>query len=245
MVRARVQAGPFPDEGVIKFSAEHRQERLSPRRYGALCCELIAWREILTKTQLVGQDPRLYGGAGYGNVSGRVGPPSSGMGSRAMLITGTQTGGLAGLGLDHFCVVERYDYRRNWVRSTGLIEPSSETMTHGAIYDLSPHIRFVFHGHGAVIWRRASELRIPTTDPAVPYGTPDMAIEVQRLYRTSSLPETRILAMGGHEDGIIVFGRTAAEAGQVLITYLARAYERACHLDLPSCGAEPGGPGLG
>lgn len=231
-----MQAGSPSDEGVIKFSAEHRRQRLLPRRYGTLCCELIAWREILTKTQLVGQDPRLYGGAGYGNVSGRVGPPSSGMGARAMLITGTQTGGLARIGLDHFCVVERYDYRRNWVRSTGLIQPSSETMTHGAIYDLSPHIRFVFHGHGAVIWRRADALRIPTTDPSVPYGTPEMAAEVQRLYRSSALPEVRVLAMGGHEDGIIVFGRSAAEAGQVLITYLARAYEHACHVS----GAAPG-----
>lgn len=225
-----MQAASPHDEGVIKFSAEHRRERLAPRRYGTLCCALIAWREILAKTQLVGQDPRLYGGAGYGNVSGRVGPPGNALGARSMLITGTQTGGLAQLGLDHFCVVERYDYRRNWVRSAGLVEPSSETMTHGAIYDLSPHIRFVFHGHGAVIWRRARALRIPTTDPAVPYGTPAMAAEVQRLYRTSALPETRILAMGGHEDGIIVFGRTAAEAGQVLIAYLARAYEHVCHV---------------
>jgi len=146
------------DEGVIKFEAEHTREVLSGQRYGALCCRLVAWREIMSKTQLVGQDPNLYGGAGYGNVSARVGPPGSAMGARAMLISGTQTGGLAHVGLDDFCLVERYDYRRNRVRSRGMIEPSSETMTHGAIYDLSPHIRFVFHGHGAIIWRRARAL---------------------------------------------------------------------------------------
>lgn len=220
------------DEGVIKFQAEHQREALPVRRYGELSCQLVAWREIMTKTQLVGQDPALYGGAGYGNVSGRVGAPSSAMGSRAMLITGTQTGGLADVGLDHFCLVERYDYRRNRVRSRGLIEPSSETMTHGAIYDLSPHIRFVFHGHGAIIWRQTQVLNIPTTDPSVPYGTPGMAAEVHRLYRSSALSETRILAMGGHEDGIIVFGRSATEAGQTLIAYLARAYEQTCRVCL-------------
>lgn len=229
----RVKYGPpmaTYDEGVIKFTAVHERQPLSPERHGALSCELVAWREIMMKTQLVGRDPRLYGGAGYGNVSGRIGPPGSAMGARAMLITGTQTGGMPQVSLADFCVVERYDYRRNMVWSRGLIEPSSETMTHGAIYDLSPHIRFVFHGHGAVIWRQAQALRVPTSDESVPYGTREMAAEVQRLYRTTSLPETRIMAMGGHEDGIIVFGHTAAEAGRVLITYLARAYERVCHV---------------
>src|SRR5690606_30824448 len=149
-------------------------------------------------------------------------------GRRAMLVTGTQTGGMRDISLAHLCLVERYDYQRNWVKSTGLIEPSSETMTHGAIYDLSPAIRFVLHAHSPVIWRRAKALRIPTTDPRVAYGTPEMAREVQRLWGGSTLPATRILAMGGHEDGIIVFGGTAEEAGQVLVGYLARAYEQVC-----------------
>jgi ribulose-5-phosphate 4-epimerase/fuculose-1-phosphate aldolase len=216
------------DEGVIKFAAEHRATALEPRLYGSLACKLVAWREIMAMTQLVGQDPARYGGAGYGNVSARVGPPSSARGARAMIITGTQTGGLARLGLDQFCLVERYDYRRNRVRSVGAIQPSSETMTHGAIYDLSPHVRFVLHAHSPVIWHRARALRIPTTDPAIAYGTPDMALAVSDLYQRTALSEVRILSMGGHEDGIIVFGHTCEEAGQVLLAYLARAYENHC-----------------
>jgi hypothetical protein len=57
-----------------------------------------------------------------------------------------------------------------------------------------------------------------------------MALEVKRLYRETVLPERRILAMGGHDDGIIVFGRSPQEAGQVLLTWLARAYESECRL---------------
>ena len=34
--------------------------------------------------------------------------------------------------------------------------------------------------------------------------------------------------MGGHEDGIVAFGRTAEEAGEVMLRTLARAYEAAC-----------------
>ena len=55
-----------------------------------------------------------------------------------------------------------------------------------------------------------------------------MAAEVHRLYRETVLPERRILAMGGHEDGILVFGRGPEEAGEVLLRWLARAYEAAC-----------------
>jgi len=216
------------DEGVIKFEAEHREEPLSPRLFGELACRLVAWREILSKTRLVGQDPSLYGGFGYGNVSARVGAPSKPRGRRSFLITGTQTSGKAAMTLADFCVVESYDERTNRVTSHGEVMPSSESMTHGAVYDLGTHIRFVFHTHSAAIWRRARQLRLPTTDPAVAYGTPEMAREVGRLFRTTPLAELRILAMGGHEDGVIAFGRTAEEVGEVMLRYLARAYEAAC-----------------
>lgn len=216
------------DEGVIKFRAEHESAALPAYRYGELACKLVAWREIMAKTQLVGQDPARYGGAGFGNVSARVGAPTFARGKRGFLITGTQTGGKASIGLGDFCVVDAYDYRANRVRSSGPVLPSSEAMTHGAIYDLTPHIRVVLHAHSPVIWERAQAMRLPTTDPNVAYGTPEMAVEVQRLYRSTALPELRVLAMGGHEDGIIAFGHTCADAGHALISQLARAYELVC-----------------
>lgn len=222
-------------EGVIKFSAQHRQATLEPRRYGELACALIAWREILTGTGLVGQDSKRYEGYGFGNVSGRVGPPAAPRGRRSFLITGTQTAGLRCIGLGDFCVVDTYDDERNQATSHGLVMPSSESLTHGALYDLGPQIRFVFHGHGPTLWRQAAELRIPTTAPDVPYGSPEMAREVRRLFRTGSLQDTQILAMGGHEDGIVVFGRSAGDAGQVLLDYLARAYQRQCGLERGLC----------
>ena len=107
------------DEGVIKFRAQHTKRPLTARRFGALACKLGAWREVLAKLQLVGQDPARYGGAGYGNVSARVGPQGTARGARSMLITGTQTGGLARVGLGQLCVVERYDYHHNQVASYG------------------------------------------------------------------------------------------------------------------------------
>ncbi len=221
----------MPQEGVIKFRAEHEARPLDERRYGELACKLIAWREILGLTGLVGQDPARYGGYGFGNVSARVGPPAAARGRRAFLITGTQTAGKRCVGLDDFALVERYDYHHNRVDSHGRAAPSSETMTHAALYDVSPAIRCVLHAHSPVVWRRARRLRLPTTDPGVPYGTPEMALAVQRLCDATALPERRILAMGGHEDGIVVFGRSPEEAGAVLLNWLARAYELQCGED--------------
>ena len=215
-------------EGVIQFEAEHERRDLESRRYGDLVCELIAWREIMALTGLVGQQPGRYEGAGYGNVSARIGPRSSGIGRRSFLITGSQTSGKRCIGLAEFAVVDGYDHAANRVRSHGRVMPSSESMTHAAAYDASPLVRCVLHAHSPVLWQRRHSLGLPETDPSVPYGTPEMAAEVGRLYRESVLPERQILAMGGHEDGILVFGRSPEEAGGVLLRWLARAYGAAC-----------------
>lgn len=215
-------------EGVIRFSAEHRAAALPADRVRPIVCALSSWREILAQTGLVGQDPARYGGAGYGNVSGRLPPFPGDRGRRAFLITGSQTGGKQHLSITDYCLVEEYDDRRNWVRSTGPLLPSSESLTHGALYDLSPRIRFVLHGHCPVIWRNAAALSLPTTDAAVEYGTPEMARQMRHLYQTTSLSERRVLAMGGHEDGVVAFGVSLEEAGASLVATLARAYERVC-----------------
>lgn len=224
------------DEGVIKFHAEHRHRALDPRRYGEVACALIAWREILSRLGLVGQEPGRYGGFGYGNVSARIGPPSAPRGRRGFLISGTQTSGLPCVTLADFSAVVACDPARNRVESHGLVMPSSESMTHAALYDLGSHIRFVLHAHSPAIWQRAGALRLPTTDPAVPYGTQAMARAVGRLWRETALSETRILAMGGHQDGVVCFGRSAQEAGQALLAALARAHTLACAADGGLCG---------
>lgn len=216
-----------PAEGVIRFDVQHETRSLPERTYGETAAVLVAWREVLARLGLIGQDPARYQGLGYGNVSARVGPSGDiGRGLRQFLISGTQTGGRPHLTLGEFSLVERYDVARNQVRSVGLVPPSSESLTHGALYDIAPAARFVLHGHAPEIWRNARALGIPITRPEIANGTPEMALEVQRLYRQSTLPGTAILAMGGHEDGVIALGATAGEAGEVLVGFLARALAR-------------------
>jgi ribulose-5-phosphate 4-epimerase/fuculose-1-phosphate aldolase len=211
-------------EGVIRFEVQHETRPLEERVYGETVRLLAAWREMLARLGLIGLDPARYEGFGYGNVSARVGPMGGvGRGRRRFLITGTQTAGRRDVTLADFGLVERYDIARNHVKSCGPVPPSSESLTHGAIYDIAPASRIVLHGHAPEIWRHARALGLPVTRPEALNGTPEMALEVQRLFRESTLSGTGIAAMGGHQDGVIAFGSTASEAGGILVRHLARA----------------------
>jgi ribulose-5-phosphate 4-epimerase/fuculose-1-phosphate aldolase len=208
-------------EGVIKFDLAHARRPVAARHAG-LAALLAGWRSVLRDLAMVGEDPARYGGAGFGNLSARIGRATT-PGRRAMLVTGSQTGGRARLGLAGFAVVSAYDLAAGRVTSHGLVRPSSEAMTHGAIYDLDPAIRFVFHVHEPRIWRHARALGIATTPREVAYGTAAMARAVAALDRRGGLRRARVVAMAGHEDGVIGFGATAEEAGGVLVGLLARA----------------------
>ena len=225
-----------PDEGVVKFRATHATRALDARIHGELAARLGGWRTVLFGLGLIGQDAGRYGGVGYGNVSGRVGPFPGARGARAFLVSGTATGGLPCVDLEDLCLVRRYDIAGNTVLSEGPRVPSSESMTHGAVYDLAPHLRCVLHAHCPAVWRARAALGLPTTPPDVTYGTPQMARAVARLARESRLLERGLFAMAGHEDGVVAFGRSPDLAGAALVTAVARAAALAFETTGRSCG---------
>ena len=57
---------------------------------------------------------------------------------------------------------------------------------------------------------------VPTTGAEVAYGTPEMAMEVRRLYQEGELPRRRLMAMAGHEEGLVAFGRDCFAALEVM-----------------------------
>ena len=198
-------------EGVIKFHVEHR--------LGVACAEadildLTKWRTELRREGLIGQDPARYDGLGYGNLSKRLGDGT-------YLITGSQTGHLERLTMREFARITRFDPCQNLVCATGMFQPSSESMTHLAIYQINPAARHVFHAHVPEIWSAREELEIPVTDTCIECGTAEMFYEVQRLLADAENYQKGILAMGGHKDGIVTWGETADEAGLTLLSFLA------------------------
>ena len=210
------------DEGVIKFDLRFTA---GPPVAMDTLNGLNAWRHMLWKHALIGQDPARYEGYGFGNVSQRTGPPDQACGKRQFVISGTQTGRLETLDNRHYACVTAYSAATNRVVAEGPVKPSSEAMTHGVIYDLDSELRAVFHVHSRDIWNSATAQGIPATSAAVEYGTPDMSREVERLFSQTDARCKGIFSMGGHQDGIVAFGKTMEEAGNILLTALARSRE--------------------
>lgn len=199
-------------EGVTKFRVHHRQGALpGGEALEEAMARLVAWRQILAAMGLIGQDPARYEGAGYGNVSLRW--------NEGFVVSGTQTSGLAEIGAKDFAYVERVDLRANSVWSLGAVAPSSESMTHAALYRRASHIGAVLHVHSPLLWRDPALARSPAS---VAYGTPEMAQSIATLVGNG----TSVLAMGGHLDGVVAFGASVEEAGRTLLTAWVEAYTR-------------------
>lgn len=213
------QSPENPDvEGVIKYGLEFNER---PPVDWAAFDELNAWRNMLFQMHLIGQEPSRYGGLGYGNISCRPGH-----GEPGFFISGTQTGGKENLSVGDYCRILRCDIQNNRIIAEGAVKPSSEALSHGAVYQLSPSINSVIHVHSDVLWRCAPHMALPMTDKDTPYGTVAMANEIGALYQGGALDKTRLFVMAGHEDGVISFGETIEQAGAALITQLSLAIQR-------------------
>ena len=202
-------------EGVIKYQLEYTS---APALAAEHVRELNAWRKILYLLQLIGQESDRYGGYGFGNISQRVD-------KQRFVISGTQTGYLADLTAEHYATILECYPAQNRLVAEGPIRPSSESLTHGTVYGLDPDLCWVIHVHSPQIWQHTKALEIPCTTVMVDYGSPEMAAEVERLFRETDVAAQGIFSMAGHEDGIVAFGRTAQQAGSIILTYLSRAFQ--------------------
>ncbi|HAJ92696.1 MAG TPA: class II aldolase [Gammaproteobacteria bacterium] len=210
-------------EGVIKFNLRFTA---GPPVAMDTLTELNTWRQILREHALIGQDPARYEGYGFGNISQRTGDPDQPHGKRKFVISGTQTGHLEILDNRHYACVIAYNAEANQVVAEGPVKPSSESMTHGVIYDIDNALRAVLHVHSPDIWNSATSQGIPVTSAAVEYGTPEMSREVEHLFSHTNVRRKGIFSMGGHADGIVAFGETVEEAGNTLLTALAGKQQR-------------------
>jgi ribulose-5-phosphate 4-epimerase/fuculose-1-phosphate aldolase len=198
------------EEGVVQFQAFlERTGRVHLSNF----VDFVRARQLLFDLEAIGGDMERYGAA-FGNVSVRTGgaaPP----GRRSFAITCTQSGGDRTLLSDRWVKVVRYDCVQNSVHAVGPCPPSSESMTHGAIYDASLDIRCVLHGHDPRLWSTLLTLSQPHVPSEFTYGTPEMGIAVSELVRestTSTWALPGVLAMAGHRDGFLAWGTSPVEA---------------------------------
>jgi L-ribulose-5-phosphate 4-epimerase len=188
----------------IKFRCEHAATEIPP--FDGLA-ELKAYRRKLLQLQLIGVDSN---GIGFGNLSIRDATTNK------FYITGSATSGIPELTLADCARVVAYDFKRNWLRCEGSTIASSESLTHAAVYESDAEARSVIHCHDSKLWTALLN-QAPTSSKAVEYGTPEMAYEVTRLFKTTDVQSRKILVMAGHNGGIVAFGRDLKEAFAVLM----------------------------
>jgi hypothetical protein len=203
------------DEGAIRF-AYGLEAPEGDVAEPAVLQALAGWRAVLKRLALVGQDPARYGGQGFGNLSCRERP-----GVGAFVITASQTAGAEGLNDSDLVRVLYASPERFWVDAVGRQPPSSETLTHAAIYQADATVGCVLHAHSPDIWRRAAALALPATPEDVPYGSPEMAKAVALLLEQPSRPVVFVTL--GHEDGVFACAANATAAANALVHVLARA----------------------
>ena len=188
----------------IKFTCERAAAEITS--FDGLA-ELNAYRRKLIQFRLIGADAN---GIGFGNLSIRDGAANN------FYITGSATGGIPELTLADCARVVAYDFARNWLRCEGSAIPSSESLTHAAVYASDTDTGAIIHCHDSKLWAALLN-RAPTSSNTVEYGTPEMAYEVLRLFNVTDVQRRKILVMAGHEGGVVAFGRDLGEAFGVLM----------------------------
>jgi ribulose-5-phosphate 4-epimerase/fuculose-1-phosphate aldolase len=212
------------DEGYIKYQCNWINTSSISRDE---IRELNRWREKLYQLNLIGQ---YDNGIGFGNISIRDAENTAlaTESSRAQhnqsthfIISGTTTGSIAHLTEKHYTRVIAFDWDKNSVTCVGLIKASSEALTHAAVYVANPQVNAVIHVHHRQLWQQLID-RVGTTQKNCAYGTPEMAKEIIRLCQERRVKEQKIIVMSGHEEGIITFGNSLDEAGNILLNYYNR-----------------------
>lgn len=197
-------------EGYIKFDC--RLTKTGQVIPDALYGVLTTWRNQLYSRDLLGADEW---GIGFGNLSARKGN------TRQFYISGSTTGRFRFAEPGHYVLVTAYSFVRNSVACRGPVKASSESLSHAAIYEADKSIQSVIHVHHRPMWDYGLD-RMPVTDPALSFGTPEIAQNISALLKNDRIRNGGILVMGGHPDGLLFFGRSPDDAGNHVLNLLER-----------------------
>lgn len=191
------------DDGYIKYVSERRDGEVS---WTQSLEALNRSRTDLFDLGLIGTYPN---GVGFGNLSVRTVADQ-------FLITGSATGSSRVLQPAQYCQVESFSIAHNTVRSRGALHASSESMTHGAIYQCAPRVHCVIHVHGRLLFDGLLLQGYRATAADILYGTPDMAYAVQQLVLAQpDLPAAFVMA--GHDEGVMAYGADVASVHALLV----------------------------
>jgi hypothetical protein len=177
-------------EGIVKYQCKYSRD--NSIQYNDLA-DINSVRTLLWDMNYIGE----FDGIGFGNISKRCK-------ENQFIITGTQTGATRILSASDYALVTHCDISANSLECIGGNAASSESLSHFAVYEIMPSVRYVIHIHSARIWQKLIN-KAPTTPLDAQYGTPELAVAIQALLKTSEQVIDTIV-MGGHTDGLLFFG---------------------------------------
>ncbi len=180
------------DEGYIKYTSLLSK---GPSPNASCIKEINEARTALFDVDLIGVYPD---GIGFGNLSVRD------EGSQ-FVITGSATGDKRELTNREYALVTHFDIEGNSVESIGAINASSESMTHGTIYQNSATTKAIIHVHSRELFDFMLTGSYGATPADVPYGTPAMALAIKDLVLSTD-EEVAIFVTAGHDEGVIAYG---------------------------------------
>ena len=194
------------EDGFIKFNCKRIEKNISiPLQTFE---SLLKWRQKMYELGLIGINSESIG---YGNISARCA-------EGGFYISGTATGRFSVLEEKHFALVNSWSYKQNSLQCTGMINASAESLSHAAIYETLPQTGAVIHVHHKGMWDKYINSK-PATSTEVSYGSPEMALEIQQVIQKIDSHKENFLVMGGHEEGIITWGNTLDEAGEIILKH--------------------------
>ncbi len=204
------------DDGVIKYDRSNfsQTDPIDLVEY----CDLEKWRKNLFELNLIGEYKEQA--VGFGNLSQVYNYQNYHYSPYPQfVITGTQTGKYPVLDGRHYTRVLDYEISKLKIKMMGVIEASSEALTHAAIYASNNKIKVVFHIHSNQIWQGMIDDCADFTAHDIPYGTIEMARATQDCILNKS---AGAFCMHGHEDGIVAYGRDLDEVGKIILNLYER-----------------------
>jgi L-ribulose-5-phosphate 4-epimerase len=192
------------DEGYIKYTINHLNG-LEP---------LYFWTMKISRVRTGLFDLGLIGvtseGIGYGNISTRLGC------SAGFVISGAATGAKRELRPEDFSEVLSFDTKTNRVNCIGKIRSSSESMSHGAIYNADKGVKAVIHVHHQGMWEYMLTNPYPSTSERAAFGTPELAEEINSLVVQHAKPNG-VFVLKGHQEGVIAYASQLESARDLLL----------------------------
>lgn len=193
------------EEGIVKFSCE-----LGPAQDIDLSIinELNISRTRLLDAGLIGVDDQ---GIGFGNISVRLNDAGD------FIISASQTGQHRILKPKYFVVVKKCFFKDFKTQAAGRFMPSSESLTHGAIYKSDKRVGAVIHIHSQKLWQFLLKNKFLATPAQAQYGSVELALAITKLFGETEIFKQKIFAITGHASGVVAFGENLAEAEEKIM----------------------------